>query len=124
MADEIKLRIKLSCENGYLKELFDPGEISITQTTANAHCPVIDVGTSEEVISFGDISSANVGLVAFRNLDTTNYVRLGPTSGGAMVPMIRILAGETEVFRLEPSVTLRAQANGAAVKLQMKLLQT
>lgn len=124
MADEIKVRIKMQATNGYLSELFDPGEVSITQTTANAHCPVIDVGTTEEAISFGDVSAANVGYVAFRNLDTTNYVRIGPESAGAMVPMIRLAAGEVAVMRLNPSVTLRAQANTAAVKLQMKLLQT
>jgi hypothetical protein len=124
VADEIKVRVKVTCENGFFKDLFDPGEISVTQTTANGHSPVVDVGTTEEVISFGDVSAANVGYVAFRNLDTTNYVQIGPESAGAMVAAIRLKAGEVAVLRLEPSVTLRAKANTAAVKLQMKLLQT
>jgi hypothetical protein len=115
MADEIKLRVRLSVENGYLKDLFDPGELSITQTTANAHCPVVDVGTTEEVISYGDVSGSNVGYVCLRNLDSVNYVDVGPESGGAMVAFSRLKPGEVDVFRLAPSVVLRAKANTAAV---------
>lgn len=123
MADEIKLRIKLSLENGNLKELFDPGEISITQTTARVHCPVINVGTTEEVLSLGDITAGSEGYVAFRNLDSTNYVQIGVTSAGAMVASIRLKAGQAAVFPMEPSQTWRAKANTAAVDLQMKLFQ-
>ena len=123
MADEIKLRVKLSLLNGNLAELFDPGEISVTQTTARAHCPVITIGTTEEVLSLGDITSGSEGYVAFRNLDTTNYVQLGVTSGGAMVASIRLKAGQIAVFPMEPSQTWRGKANTAACDVQMKLFQ-
>jgi hypothetical protein len=123
VADEIKLRVKLSLLNGNLAELFDPGEISITQTTGRAHCPVINVGTTEEVLSLGDITAGSEGYVAFRNLDTTNYVQIGVESAGAMVASIRLAAGGIALFPMEPSKTWRAKANTAAVNLQMKLFQ-
>lgn len=119
MADEIKVTIKASLENGSLKDSFNPGQLSIDQAASGAHCPVIDVGTSEEVISFGDVGS-NQGVTIFANLDATNYVDIGPESAGAMVPLIRLKAGEQAVMRLKPGITVRAQANTASVQLQMK----
>ncbi|RPI76136.1 MAG: hypothetical protein EHM42_10765 [Planctomycetaceae bacterium] len=124
MADEIKVRVKTTLANGYLADLFDPGEVSITQTTGLKHCPVVDIGTSEEDISFGDISAANIGYCAMRNLDTTNYVDIGPKSGGAMVGMLRLKPGEPQSMRLVPGVTLRAVANTAACKVQFSFYQT
>lgn len=124
MADELKVRVRVSLLNGYLAELFDPGEVSITQTTANDHCPVVDIGTSEEDISFADISAANIGYCVMRNLDTTNYVDIGAKSAGAMVAMLRLKPGEPQVMRLVPSVTLRAIANTAACKVKFYFFQT
>lgn len=124
MADEIKVRVKTTLANGFLKEQFDPGEVSINQTTANSHCPVVDIGTSEEDISFGDISAANIGRCDMINLDPTNYVDIGPKSGGVMVGMLRLLPGEPQTMRLLPGVTLRARANIAACRVKFLFFQT
>lgn len=120
MANEIKVTAKLVITNGNLSKTFNVNSRNRDQTTLGAHNPVIIVGTSEEVISAGDV--ATLGYVAFQNLDSTNYVDIGPESGGAMVPLIRLEAGDAAILRLKPGITIRAQANTASVKLEMLLL--
>ena len=121
MSNEITVNASLSVRNAAHIESYEPSAKRVTQAAIGGHGPIIDVGTSEEDFSAGDVTT--LGWVFFHNLDTANYVRIGPKSGGAMVPLIRLRAGEFAVLRLEPGITLRAQANTAAVKLKMLLLQ-
>lgn len=125
MADEIKVNIQLTYENGYLKDTFYPGQVNITQTTLGEHAPVVVVGsTAEENLTFGDI--ATLGYVVGRNLDSTNYVTIGPTtsSTSAMHGFIRVKAGEPFAFRLEPGKLWRWRANGGNVKVQLKVFES
>lgn len=121
MADELKITVSTTLTNGYFKDTNQPGTISVTQAAIGAHMPVVSVGTAEEDLTTGDIST--LGWVYLRNMDTTNYVTLGPKSGGAMVAFGRLKAGEVAVLRLEPGITLRWQANTAAVKVLVKLYE-
>lgn len=121
MADEISLNIQLTAENGDLKEQFYPGSISITQSALGLHAPVISIGTTQESIATGDIST--LGVVVGRNLDATNYITIGPTTGGTYHPMQRVKAGETFAYRLEPGTVLAAKANTAPCKLQLKIFE-
>lgn len=70
------------------------------------------VGTSEEAVVFGDTVPKYVFV---RNLDSTNYVQLGATTG---VYNIRLTAGDVCLFPLEGS-TLFAKANTAACNIQV-----
>lgn len=121
MANEITITLSASVANAYFKSSFQPGSIQLNQTAIGGHMPIVSVGTSEEALTFGDIST--LGYMALRNLDTTNYVDIGPESGGAMVPMVRLKAGNVAIMRLKPGITVRAQANTAAVKLQVWALE-
>lgn len=121
MANEISVTAKLVVTNGGFRQTFDTGTLRRDQTAVGAHGPILSIGTSEEVISAGDVTT--LGYVCFRNLDATNYVDIGPESGGALVGLIRLEPSDVALFRLKPGVTIRAQANTAAVKVQMLLLQ-
>lgn len=121
MANEISVTTKLTLTNVAYKETFDPGVIRVTQSAIGGHAPVLSIGTSEEVISAGDVTT--LGWLCLQNLDTTNYVEVGPESGGALVGFLRLKAGESAMMRLKPGITIRAQANTAAVKVKMLLLQ-
>lgn len=120
MANEITLNLSLAVTNGKMKQRFEPGAISVTQSAAEAYAPVVSVGTSEEDLPVGDV--ATVGFLCVQNLDATNYVTYGPKSGGSMVAFGRIKPGEVAILRLEPGVTLRWVANTGAVKVQTLLL--
>lgn len=121
MANEIRMNARVQINNGDYVDSFVLNQASYDQAAVGGHKPVVIVGTSEEVISLGDISTP--GLCVFQNLDETNYVDIGPESAGAMVPIIRLAAGRIALLWLSPTVTLRAQANTASVKLLMMALE-
>jgi len=121
MANEITVTTRLAVENGKHKDTFAPPVLKINQAAIGASSGVVSVGTSEEDLAVGDVTT--LGWVALRNLDSTNYVTYGPKSGSDMVAFGRINAGETALLRLAQGITVRWAANTAAVKVQVLLLQ-
>ncbi len=122
MSAEIKVRIYISVDNGFLHWTSNPGQIDIDQTEASrgGHCQII--GTSAEMIQFGDVVA--LGVAIFRNLDTTNYLDIGPYdtgSAGTLIPCIRLKPGEEWVIRITPATTWGAIANTAACKLDVNV---
>lgn len=122
MANEITIDARLYVANGgYITE-DKTTRLLVTQSAIGAHAPVVTVGNgAEEDLAIGDIST--LGWIKLTNLDATNYVTYGPKSAGSMVAFGRIKAGETALFRLEPGITLRWQANTASVKVKVTLLE-
>lgn len=122
MAGTITVSATITIVNGSHRRTIAPGSLSVVQDAIGEHAPIISVGSgAEEDFATGDIGT--MGLVFFQNLDSSNYVTFGPKSAGAMVPMVRLEAGEYCFMRLEPGITLRGQANTAAVKLLMILME-
>ena len=122
MAGSITSTITLAVENGS----YNPPTISQTQTQTQTGQGIIssiqEIGTSAEAIAYGDLSSC--GVAFFKNLDTTNYVQLGPDSSGTQVTMLRIGPGEwSGPMSLEPGTTLKATANTGACKLWFQICQ-
>lgn len=118
MANEFTATLSLSVSNG---EFVDVTETNFRddQTTKGGGNPgTVEIGTSEETISFGDVSP---GWVLMKNLEDSggNYVEYGPDSTG-MVAIGRLNPGATHIFKLTSGVTLKAQANTAAVKVLVK----
>lgn len=117
MANEMQSSCSLRVTNGHLKSNLNSGTVNITQAVAKGPTPgTVNVGTSEEVISFAELTT--LGVIQIINLDTTNFVQFGPESAGAMVAAIRLKPGEPNQFRLEPGVTYRAKADTAACNVQ------
>lgn len=121
MSNEIRIQTSFRVENGNYKDDFRPGQILVDQSNPGRGGHVQSIGTSEEDIDVGDV--ATLGWMVLRNIDTTNYVTYGPKSGGVMVPFGRIEAGEPATLRLEPGITIRAQADTAAVKLDVRIYE-
>lgn len=121
MADEISVVVDMTLDNGNVSHDFRPDTVSIDQSTARFVDEILDIGTSEETISFGDITTK--GMAVFENLDSTNYVQWGPDSTG-MVTIGRINAGETAgPFRIDDGATLKMQANTASCKVRVILYE-
>jgi hypothetical protein len=121
VANEIQLNISMVVANGTFRDTFVPGPIAVTQSAIGRGGYVQSIGTSEEVIDFGDVVTN--GYAILRNLDTTNYVDYGPESSGALVLMGRLKAGEVAILRVSPGVVMRAIAHTAAVKLDVRLYE-
>lgn len=114
MADEIKVTTGMSCLNGNLNISVPSKTISVDQATAGGGNPAtVSIGTSEETISFGDITARYVYI---QNIDSANFVELGFSAG---VYGIKMLAGETAVFPLLTTATIYAKADTASVTMQV-----
>lgn len=121
MADEIQLTLSGTVTNGAFKDTISGETLKINQAAIGLHSPIVIVGTVEEDLAIGDITT--LGWLYLKNLDAANYVTWGPKSGAVMVSLGRIRANEFAVLRLEPGITLRWLANVAPVKVLVKLYQ-
>lgn len=122
MADELSVKLYAKLVNGGLERTFSPSRFSVTQTAIGSIWTTVSIGFAAEE----DIATTEIGTLGWcflRNLDDTNYVTYGPKSGGVMVALGRIEAEECAAFRLEPGITIRAQANTAAVELDVMVLE-
>jgi len=124
MANELTVNILGQILNVKHNEQFVPGTLTFDQAAIGAHSPVVSVTTGEEVVAFGDIGTK--GWIFGQNLDITNYIIWGPTSGSTelMVKCGRIEAGEPFAFRLEPTMsTLKWHSNTGTVKVKLMILE-
>lgn len=115
MAGTLNATVRIDHSNSGLKLPFNSGTVAIGQTGIGGRQAVQVIGTSEEALVTTDIST--LGVIVLQNLDSANFVDVGPESGGTIVPLIRLKAGESWAFRAKPGVVLRAQADTASVKL-------
>jgi len=76
---------------------------------------VVSVGTSEETLSFGDITP---GRIILQNLDSTNYVEYGPATGsyiGRLLPGATAgTAGSPHTINVTSGATIYIKANTSA----------
>ena len=68
-------------------------------------------------------STSTLGLVAIENIDSANFVDFGSYVSSVFYPLVRLLFGERYVFRVKPGLTLYAQADTAAVKIQKTIYE-
>lgn len=115
MADEITITMNISVKNGnftYDRNL----RLVIDQANVGGANPgKVNVGTTSEAISLPDITSA--GWCYVQNLDATNFVNWGAAESGSasiMASVGKLKPGEAALFRMDPSTTLRMQADTAA----------
>lgn len=119
MANELTVSARLKVANGNLLFDFNPGSKSYDQSTIGGPTPgMVSVGTSEESQAFAELST--VGWCALQNLDATNYVEWGFSTG---VYGGRLEPGEMALFRLNPSTTLYLKANTAACKVLVNAME-
>ena len=122
MADEITITSNLQCTNGGFSFATREGSVRVDQAVAGGGGPgTVTITTSDAAVSLGSFTAK--GYCFIKNLDSTNYVEFGPESGGAIVKMFRLNAGESCLFRFVSSATLRAQANTASVKCYIAVLE-
>lgn len=120
MAGEIIVGLTLQFRG---EQLISQPNVSIDQITLGRAGGIMAVTTGGITLDVGAVGT--LGILMLRNLDSTNYVRWGPDNAGSMVPCGRLLAAAQEptIFRLEPGITFRLQANGATCKVQYELLE-
>jgi hypothetical protein len=119
VANELQFTGGTTLANGSLMDSIPLQTLLVTQSSAALLAKVVAVTTSEADLTTTEI--ATLGWAWIQNLDTTNYVQYGPKSGGAMVAMGRLKAGEWALLRLEPGITLRWKADTATCQVLVKI---
>lgn len=117
MTGEIRLSKSIRLVKGAMRHDFAPGSITLDQTGVLVYDSVQSVGTSEETAgpNFGDVGTE--GWCCIYNLDTTNYVQVGFSTG---VYGMRLRGGSAPAdFFLEPGATLYLKANTAACNVRI-----
>lgn len=122
MADEITITAKLAASKSNLsvkRELINRKATLAGSVYYNA---VQSIGfAADEAIAKGDVGTE--GWAYFRNLDGTNFVKIGVKPAATFYPLIRLEAGEPAILRLEPGITIYAQADTGAVALEVMILE-
>lgn len=114
MADEIRMNQQVTVikSSASFDKVALKSNKTFDQTGVGGPSPGrVSLTTSDTAISLASLSTP--GLVVITNHDATNYCEFGPTSGGAIVKMIKLLPGMSAVFYLAAGVSLRGQANTA-----------
>ncbi len=121
MADEVSLSYTLNLNNNNLtyfaSESFSADQASLGGPSNG----VQNIGTSSEAVGITDVT--NLGFGKFKNLDQVNFVEVGIEVAATFYPFVKLLAGESCVLRLSPSVTLYARANTGAVNLESMVFE-
>jgi len=127
MANEIKLTVIGQLTHSGVIQNFEPGRKNIDQTTPAYVAGVYEVGTTEELIPTGDVST--LGMCFMMNTDPTggNFVLWGPnasgTDPGTGVYTGKLMPQEPEKFRMLPNTQHYWKADTAPVKVQLLILE-
>ena len=121
MAGTIAVTATMTVTNGAFSATLAERNASYVQDAIGMATGVVSIGYSaEEDIATGDIST--LGWLWMKNLDDTNYFTYGPKSG-TMVAFGRCEPGEIVLLRLEPGITITAQANTADVLADIRIFE-
>jgi hypothetical protein len=121
MANEISVTANLSASKGGAS--ITPGSKSKTITMAgtNMISSTQSIGTTSELVIFGDITGAPE-YVFITNLDTENYVEIGGDSG-LTVWNLKLKPGYPTLIPLS-SATLYAKANTATCQILVSAVES
>ena len=112
MADELKINLSVSFSKGganFTKQK----SINIDVSGDSYTSAVQNIGTTEEALTLvPDLTTP--GYVILINLDSTNYVEVGSTTG---VYDLKLKPGELALYRHNSS-TIYAKANTSAINLE------
>lgn len=108
MANEINISSSLQLRNGNLQELFSASG-TFDQTNAVSVGGVVEIGTSEQTVSLGDVQTA--GFACFRSLSTatagTAYVAIGHYDGTNLHEFAQLQRNDViGPVRLAPSIAI------------------
>jgi hypothetical protein len=117
MSDELSIYAGMLFEKGGATVMVNEA-ISVDVSGDDATQTTQNIGTTEETLNFpGEIATA--GYLFIKNLDSTNYVEFGVTTG---VYTVKCKAGEIALFR-STGTTIYAKANTAAVNVQVTFIE-
>lgn len=118
MANEITVNVTLTATKGGASVTSGSKSKQLDMTGSDLYHATQNIGTSDEAVSFGDITGAPKK-VSITNLDSTNYVELSLSTGGGFAADVfeTLVAGDT--YTGSPGATIYAKANTASVLIDV-----
>lgn len=122
MADEITVSVSLAYEDSeFADEILAVSEKLATVASKKYIKAKQNIGTSEEAIALGEVTSPGWGV--FINRDLTNFINLKVATGGAI--FAKLLPGEVACLRLGSGAQVPyAIADTAACQMEYMLINT
>lgn len=122
MAITAALSIRLDLKINNVVVPYQPTRVEYTLTEDDYHAGVWEIGTSEEDMDIGDVTTE--GMLVMHSLEATggNNVLYGPKSGGVLVTMNVLYPGRTHVMELNPAVVVRAKSSAGTVRVYYQIL--
>lgn len=120
MANEISYSVSFTATKGGASVSTGTWSDTVDMAGADMISATQNIGTSDEALDFGDITSP-AGRVAIKNLDATNYVELSLATGGSFdgSRFAKIGPGEAIIYCPAVSGTIYAQADTASCLVQV-----
>jgi len=117
VSNEISISVGMSVSKGGVQDSrFDSVNIDMSGDAITHHTQVVGI-VEEAIVVPADLTT--FGFVLLKNLDDTNFIEIGKTTG---VYTIKLKAGELALFRVDGS-TLFALANTAACNMEIFLIE-
>ena len=122
MANEKTVSITLSVKNGDLDRTSKVNNLKLDQTNARAASDTQTVGTTEELLAVGDLTTP--AECYLRNLDATNFVTVGVKPASTYYPVFRLKANSKMPLcgLIESGVSLYVKADTAACDIDKLIL--
>ena len=128
MANEITVQLTTTLANpstvtaGGLKDTFASGAMKANQTTAGMFAAVVATSTSEA--AFPSSGLGTNGYMILQNLDSTNDIDWGPSSGGSMVTAGTLKAsGPPQIIYCKSTASFRHKAAAGTPKLLIRIYE-
>ena len=122
MANEKSVSITLAVKNGDLDRSRKVNNLKLNQTNARAVGNTQTVGTTEELLAVGDLTTP--AECYLRNLDSTNFVTVGVKPAATYYPAFRLKASSAMPLcgLIESGVSLYVKADTAACDIDILIL--
>jgi hypothetical protein len=121
VATRLRYNLNVNAEFDLFKRDITAQGREVTLNALGNACGIVEVPTTAEGIAldFGDVASP--GWLYMHNLDDTNFVKWGVDDGGDLIEVGKMKAKEEAWFRLDPTVTIRIQADTDDVLVQFEV---
>lgn len=121
MAGTVTLNYDLTVSNGSSKI----GPTYSRQTIVQTNIGGPNVGTVTATTGGITLTPgvSTLGICEITNNDDTNFVKVGPVSGGTQYDFMKLKPGESYPIRLMPGITIGVKADTASCKVTFKIFE-
>ena len=122
MANEFKITQNMTYERGQVKDIYQPTQFQLPQTTQGFLSKVVTVTTSTADLSLTGVTTPGRFILQSLEATTTgNFVTWGPkTSTGGLLPLGKLGPKDSAMLYMNSTTTIRWAADTASVNVLVK----